>query len=162
MSYNVTPLFQPDGTGMCGQTVVAMAANVSLAEAAAAVGVSTLRQAGTDANDLVRGLRALGLKTGKWVNYLNRTKRLKVLPKFAVISITDNKSKWGHWVLVKDGYVFDPALGWPMPVYVYELAVIEGAYSRNFTAKHLRRRGVQARWEEVIPILSYPKEKPCP
>lgn len=159
MTFTVTPQLQPDGSGMCGQVCVQMAAGVTLAEASAAVGVSALREAGTTADDLVRGLKALGLKTGKWVNYCNRAKRMKRLPKFAIISITDNKSKWGHWVLVKDGFVFDPALGWPMPVHVYELAVIEGAYSRTFRPHHLKHRNVHARWEEVIPILSYPKEK---
>jgi len=160
MTFSVKPLLQPDETGMCGQTCVAMAAGVSLAEASAACGVSVLRVAGTDADDLTRGLRALGLKVGKYVNYLNRKTRLKHLPKFAILSITDTASRWGHWVLLKDGYVFDPAFGWPMPVHVYELAIIEGTYSRKFRGPGHQRRNVKARWEEVIPILSYPKEKP--
>lgn len=161
MSFRVTPLLQPDETGMCGQTVVAMAADVSLTEAANAVGVTVLKVEGTTSDDLTRGLRALGLRVGQYINYRNRRKRLRRLPSFAIMCVS-NRSTWAHWVLLKDGFVFDPALGWPMPVHVYELVAVEGAYSRRYRKKSEKRRNVIAMWEGVLPILSYPGDKSCP
>jgi hypothetical protein len=158
MTFSVKPLLQPDSSGMCGQAVVAMAANVTLDEATAAVGVSTLREAGTDVEDLVRGLRKLGMKVGKCSSFYRRKGKLTRLPEFAVMSVVDNKTMWGHWVLLLNGVVHDPGIGYPLPIQVYESMVIERAFSRRYRRTQDAGKRVRAYWGDVIPILSYPKE----
>lgn len=151
-------VYQPDESGMCGQAVVAMAAGVSLDAATNAVGVSVMRTVGTHYTDLVRGLRRLGVKVGRYVDYTYRKKALVRVPNFAILSIVDG-SAWGHWVLVKDGVVYDPGIGWPLPFWVYETMVVERAYSRRFRAKGHKHKNVRAYWGEVIPIVSRPARK---
>jgi hypothetical protein len=149
----LTMVFQPDSTGMCGEACVAMAAGVTLDEAVRAVGSSVLRQPGTDDRDLIRGLRKLGVKLGPYTNYEDRKSRIVQMPDFAIMSVVDDKTKWGHWVVVKDGVVYDPGIGWPMPTWVYESIVIERAFSRRFMTKGHKHKSVKAYWGEVIPIV---------
>jgi hypothetical protein len=160
MNFGITSLLQPGETGMCGQAVVAMAAGVSLEAATTAIGVSTLREAGTDSTDIVRGLRVLKMKPGKCTSYYRRKGKLKRLPAFAVLSVVDNKTTWGHWVLLKDGFIHDPGIGWPLPIHIYEGMIIERAFSRRYRRVRDAGKRVRAYWGDVIPILHNPKEKP--
>jgi hypothetical protein len=152
---DIVPLFQPDQTGLCGQTVVAMAAGISIDEAVVAVGVSSIMdEGGTYATDLIRGLRKLGVKVGVTRTYPRRPSRrkLRILPKRAILSIADG-TRWGHWVLYWDGFVYDPGIGWPIPIRVYETSIVERAYSRCYDRPQDAAKQVIAYWNEVIPIL---------
>ena len=148
----MTPLLQPDGTPMCGQTCVAMVAGVSLIEASTAIGVSVMKFDGTNADHLIRGLKRLNIKVGRWVDYSTRKKRMVDIPPFAIMSIVNTKNAWGHWVVVKDGFVYDPGIGYPLPVHIFEAFIIERAYSRRFTSAKDKHKSVRAYWGEAIPI----------
>lgn len=152
------PMLQPDQTGMCGQTCVAMIAGCTLPEAALACGTSVLNNEGSSTASLVRGLRRLGVKVGKPYTYKGRKRRVVDWPSFALMSVANNKTNWAHAVVLKDGWVYDPGIGWPLPAHVYEMVIVEMAYSRRFRAKHLKKRAVKAYWSEVIPIVAVPKE----
>lgn len=131
---------------MCGQTCAAIAAGVDLNEATVAVGVTTLRGPGTDTSELTRGLRRLGIKVGDPYPFKNR------FPKFAIVAIDDNKTQWGHWVVIHEGFVYDPGIGYPLPLYVYEDIVIYRAYSRRYLKSKDAHKRVRAKWTTVIPI----------
>lgn len=152
----VQALLQPHLSSMCGQVCVAMAVGCSLEEAAAAVGRSVLRDEGTHETDLIRALKKLGMKVGAFVDLCprkGRTKKLILLPKFAIMGIGDRKTRWGHWVLLRDGVVYDPGIGYPLPVHIYELFIIERAYSRRYPKGRHAHKRVRALWVDYIPIL---------
>ncbi len=153
-------LLQPADTGMCAQVCAAMVANVSLEKAHAAFGNTTLYEEGSHPDDIVRGLAALGVKVGPTIAGYVRKKGKRIptrhIPKFAIAYICDNRSDWSHAVVIKDGFVYDPAFGWPIPLWVYEQAIIEGLYSRRFKEKRDIRKNVYAYWESFTPILEAP------
>lgn len=108
-----TLMLQPDGSSLCGQTCVAMAAGVSLDRAVEAVGHSKFR--GTSTAEIVRGLRALGVPCAEKLKRMARVK--PVLPKRGIVAIhrpngTKRPERW-HWMLTWDGTVFDPGGRWP-------------------------------------------------
>jgi hypothetical protein len=148
------PLLQPDQTGMCGQTCVAMAAGVSIEEASSAIGMSVLGSHGTEASDLARGLRKLGMAVGE-AGPFPKTHRV---PRFAIVAIDDNKTSWGHWVLLHEGFVYDPGIGWPLPVHVYEEFIVRGAYSRRYRRARDAGKRVKAKWGTYLPIYGWRKK----
>jgi hypothetical protein len=154
---DIHPLLQPHDSGVCGQTCVAMAAGVSIDAAVAAVGVSSSNdEGGTFADDMVRGLQKLGVKCGQPTEYGRRgSKRLRQLPERAIMGIDGYQQ---HWVLLWDGFVYDPGIGWPLPVRAYEGFILDMAYSRpHRPPKKNKSRSVRSYWDTAIPI-----EKPPP
>lgn len=151
---NIRPMLQPDGTGLCGQVCVAMVANVSLAEAVTACGTRTLRSSsvGTTTQEVMRGLRKLKVRFGEYRPFPERK-----LPNFAIAEVCDNKTQWGHWVVLKEGFVYDPGIGWPIPVHVYEDSIIERAYSRRYKRTRDAGKRVKGKWGTHIPIYGRSK-----
>ena len=153
-------LLQPDDTGLCAQTCVAMVANVSIEKAHAACGNTALYEAGSMLHEVKRGLRALGVRHGATISGFVHRGRKKVatrdIPKFCIAFVSDNKTAWSHAVVIKDGFVFDPAIGWPIPLWVYESFIIERAYARRFRRRAHRHKNVKAFWDQFLPILKAP------
>lgn len=109
----IRALLQPPDSSLCGQTCVAMAAGVSLAEAIKAVGHDKTR--GTTTAEVVRGLRALGLSCANRAKPVGRVRQ--VLPTRGLVAIhrpegTKKPTRW-HWLLTWDGRMYDPAGRWP-------------------------------------------------
>lgn len=107
-------LIQPEGSGLCGQTCIAMAADVSLDRACDVVGHRKL--GGTTTREVVHALRELGVPCA---SSLKRISRLRpVLPKRCIVAIHRPKEpgrhrgRW-HWMLHWDGRMFDPGDAWP-------------------------------------------------
>jgi len=148
---------QPDGTSMCGQACVATVVGCSLREAVAAIGITTMWDTATSHEDLISGLHKLGIETGKYIDYARRKRHLINLPDFAIMGIDDKSNDWGHWVVLKNGWVLDPGYNWHFPVHIYEEAIIGGAFSRRFSKKRDARKENLAYWGEVIPIIGRKK-----
>lgn len=146
MNRRIRAIVQPPETGMCGQACVAMAAGCSLEEAAHAVGLTVIKEPGTLAPDLVKGLRRLGMRVGVCKTYAYK-KQVSLMPNFAILKIIDEQL-WSHWVLLKGGYIYDPGIGHPIPLWVFESFIIERCYSRGHADKT-----VNVWWGQVIPIL---------
>jgi hypothetical protein len=149
---DVIPLLQPDQTGTCGQTSVLMAVNslgipANLEDAIFACGVSSLcHDGGLFTKDIVRGLNVLGVKTG--VPYGGTVRRrCRTIPKRA-IGIVANRLNWAHAVLLWDGFVYDPGIGYALPLRVYEDFLIQRAFRWL-----VGNRIVRAYWKTFIPIL---------
>lgn len=150
---DLVPLFQPDKTGLCGQTCIAMVAGVTIDEAVQVVRVTSVGDPGTSTEQVIAGLKNFGFRLGKVKSYIKKKKKLEVLPEFAIMSVVDNRTEWGHWVVLKDGFVYDPGIGWPLPVRIYENMLIERAFSRRFSRTRDKHKNVKAYWGEVIPLL---------
>lgn len=108
------PMLQPQGSSLCGQTCVAMAAGVSLESAIEAVGHA--RRRGTYTSELVGGLRALGVECASRLRLVSRLRPL--LPKRAIVSMvvikqSPREARRGHWMLAWDGVIYDPEGMWP-------------------------------------------------
>lgn len=105
-------MLQPEGSELCGQCCVAMAAGVSLSEAVKAVG----HDGGTYTRDVVRAFEKLGVPSAKRCRVLSRTK--PVLPKRAMLVIhrpaKEGRRRYDnwHWLLHWDGEIFDPGGRW--------------------------------------------------
>lgn len=104
-------ILQPEGSSLCGQCCVAMAAGVSLKRAKTAVG----HERGTHTSEVVAALRILGVSCA---DRLRRVRRANpVLPQRAIIAIhrpaSEDRNGRAHWMLHWDGKVFDPGGRWP-------------------------------------------------
>ncbi len=103
---------QPEGSSLCGQCCVAMAAGVSLTKAIEAVGHS--RKRGTHTWEIIPALRKLGINCADRCRRVSRKRPLP--PKRGVVVIHrpkgDKPALW-HWMLVWDGEMFDPSGRWP-------------------------------------------------
>lgn len=104
-------LVQPDGSEVCGQTCVAMAAGVSLPKAVEIVG----HDRGTTTREIVRALRTLGVPCADRLHRLSRIR--PTLPKRAIVAIyrpkEDDRRERAHWMLQWDGTMYDPGNAWP-------------------------------------------------
>jgi hypothetical protein len=150
---DLRPLLQPDMSGTCGQTCVAMVAGVSLDEAFHAVGSTDLRMEGTVPEDIVRGLRKLGWYVGDYQVHGYKKKKLLRLPEFALLCLERTNDRWAHWVVIKGGFVYDPGIGYPLPVRVFEQSILELAYSRVYKRPQDASRRKMAYYAGVLPIL---------
>lgn len=105
-------ILQPDGSSLCGQCCVAMAAGVSLKRAIEAVG----HERGTYTCDVVRALWALGVQCDDRCTRISRKR--PNLPKRGLVAIhrpkEDGKRRERfHWMLTWDGRMYDPGGAWP-------------------------------------------------
>jgi hypothetical protein len=137
-------LVQPIESETCAMASVAMVAGVTLDEAIAAAGMLGPSH-GTHDPEVKRALARLDVRHGEWVSARKGTRR--TIPEFCIATIEDNRSNWAHAVAVLDGFVYDPSIGWPLPLRVYEDFIIDGTY---------RRPTSRARWQAFLPILSEP------
>lgn len=98
---------QPEGTALCGQCCVAMAAGVSLERAIEAVGHR--KQRGTTTGELVRALRFFGVECADCLRRVSRSKPIGPRRGLVVIKRDDAE----HWMLTWDGEIKDPGDRWP-------------------------------------------------
>lgn len=99
------PIRQPEGSEICGQCCVAMAAGVGVKRAIDAVG----KDGATRTRDIIRGLRALGLNCA---DRMRRTAQNRALPPRCIVHICWRR-RYGHWMLYWDGHVYDPGGAYP-------------------------------------------------
>lgn len=111
----------------CGQTCVAMIADVSYEESVAAFG----KKSCTSAKDLIGALRKFGISCADGLT------RIKKQPKtdFCIVLLHFGKEKYTHWVVYKDGLYYDPAesigIGYREPVYETSFLPIYEAVSAD-------------------------------
>lgn len=104
---------QPQGSSLCGQCCVAMAAGVSLTRAKEIIG----HDSGTTTREVITALRALGLNCAD--RMVRPSRQRPNLPARAILAIHRPKNpdekrlaKW-HWMLTWDGVIYDPDNRWP-------------------------------------------------
>jgi hypothetical protein len=105
---------QPEGSSLCGQTCVAMAAEVSLERSIEVFG----SRGGTRTKQVVKALRELGIATVG--DKLIRRKPDEKAPNYGIIKILferlepDGKiHEWSHWALMWGGILHDPGEATP-------------------------------------------------
>ena len=111
----MTSLRQPEDSSLCGQTCVAMIADVSLAAAIAAVG----HRRGTHTKDVIRALRSLDVCCADRLRRISRAR--PVIPQKAIVAIVqyvpraDGKrdQRLAHWMVSWNGVIHDPGGRWP-------------------------------------------------
>ncbi len=106
-------ILQPEGSELCGQACVAMAAGVSLKSAIEAVG----HKHSTSTADIAKALRFFGLTCPDRLVRISRKRPLSTPRAMLVIhrpavQHEGRNSKW-HWMLTWDGKVMDPGGRWP-------------------------------------------------
>lgn len=117
---NIVQLFQSPGSRVCGQTCVAMALGITIAEAIRLVG----RRGGTKGSDLLRGIQAGGgtAIAHKIFRGRSRIRREELmLPTRCIARIRYQGDACAHWILVWNGHIYDP---YPEPrPWKYEVSV---------------------------------------
>jgi hypothetical protein len=104
-------IVQPEGSSLCGQCCVAMAARITLDRA-----IDILGEDGTTTRDLVIALRALRVPCANRPRRISRTK--PAWPSRALLTIHRpadpgvRRHKY-HWMLAWDGHILDPGNAWP-------------------------------------------------
>lgn len=104
---------QPEGSSLCGQCCIAMAAGVSLKRATDAIG----HNGGTRTSEVVKALRKLGIDCAD--RMVRPSRKRPNIPQRAFLAIhrlpnedEKRKAKW-HWLLQWDGKIYDPSEQWP-------------------------------------------------
>lgn len=100
---------QPEGTSLCGQACVAMAAGVSLDRAIRVVGHSKPR--GTHTWEVVKALRNLGVSCSDRCRRISRNR--PEYPSKAILVVRQNGNRLYHWVYYEEGVFYDPEDRWP-------------------------------------------------
>lgn len=106
-------ILQPEGSHLCGQACIAMAAGVSLKRAVESVG----HKRGTHTKDVIAALGALGVECSPRLVRISRKR--PNLPARAIVAIhrpaveNERRSSIWHWMLTWDGKILDPGGRWP-------------------------------------------------
>lgn len=97
---------QPKGTRICGQTVIAELLEWSIPSACMLVG----HKHGTTAQDLRKALAKIQLRLGPTKLVLPYT----TFPPVAIFRVSWwlRRNNW-HWMLYRNGVIYDPAGSWP-------------------------------------------------
>lgn len=107
------PLFQPSGSNLCGQTCVAMIAEVSLQRVCTVMGHSH----STRTREIVTVLRALGIECSDRLQRISKQTRFPArdpLPKRCIVHVVWDKPNGGyhrHWIVYWNGQIFNPDPG---------------------------------------------------
>lgn len=108
----------------CGQTCVAMIANVSPKEVIDIVNEEYKKGKnwawrGTCARQLVKALKRLGIPSRR---KLIKKKEGISLPSLCIVRLTITKERWAHWAVHKNGHILDPYYGkdpnWPKKAHI--------------------------------------------
>lgn len=115
MLSNKMNFLQQPNNKTCGHTCIAMIANTSVEDAIKVID----HNSGTHGTHLIKALNHYGIKnSGKSIRIKDNETRL---PNFAIVRIQHDKSEkelrrrlkqkqwYGHWIVVKDGFVYDPS-----------------------------------------------------
>lgn len=100
---------QPEGSSLCGQCCVAMAAGVSLDRACQAVG----HRNATTTKNIILALAQLGIPCASRMKRVSRNR--PTLPARCLVAIHGPayKPRRWHWLLQWDGKMLDPGGCWP-------------------------------------------------
>jgi hypothetical protein len=122
---------QPRGSYCCGSAAVAMVAGVPLDSAIQAVGT----RGRSSAAQLKRGLARLGVATGD-VQALVSPGWVPWVPTVVARIRWRAPRKRGHWVVIHQGQVYDPAVRRPTPLLAYCTALLlSGRFTLFFTVE---------------------------
>ena len=101
----ITKLTQPEGTNLCGQTIIAMLGNISIQEAVKIMGKTGC----TGTKDVIQALRKLKFRIGS--DRLLRIPKNWSKPELCIVHIGYGKHWKKHWTLWngKEGCFYDPA-----------------------------------------------------
>lgn len=106
-------VLQPEGSGLCGQSCVAMVAGISLQRAIMAVGHESTR--GTTTREIVEALVAVNINCSGRLRRVSRSR--PALPARAIVAIhrppSEKRNGRWHWMLTWDGQMYDPGGCWP-------------------------------------------------
>jgi hypothetical protein len=120
-------IHQPPGSSLCGHCCVAMVLGITLEETIKRIGYVR----GTKAKELALVLRIGGVACkSRRIRYTPR----KALPKRALLALSrrSNRRKF-HWVLLWDGWVYDPEFCAPWLLTQY-LSFFDGADNADLTS----------------------------
>lgn len=106
---NLRLIRQPEGSSLCGQCCLAMAAGVPLETALRAIGHR--RASGTTTADLVAGLARLGISSQSRCRRISRA--TPAYPPRSLLVVRNGTGKRYHWMLHWDGIIYDPSGRWP-------------------------------------------------
>jgi hypothetical protein len=113
-------LFQPDGN-TCGQTCLAWLLGVSVEEVVTAMQWHD----GVRDYDWARALDVFGWRYGFETSF----PKMSPLPRMALVTVGSTKvgerRKRTHAVALKDGYIFDPEIGVPIPIVGYRNGILD-------------------------------------
>ena len=98
----IPKLTQPEGSNLCGQTIVAMLAGISLKEAISA----TNSKGCTNTGDVISALKKYGFRFGS--ERLLRIPKNWERPNLCIVHLRFGKHWRGHFTLWNDGYFYDP------------------------------------------------------
>ncbi len=95
---------QPKNSKCCGQACIAMIAGISLEESIKVFG----HNKATRTIDLIKALKKLKFKTEtkRLQRYKNGTFPIEGV---AIVKLSYKTQRQGHWIVEKDGKVFDPS-----------------------------------------------------
>lgn len=99
----ISHIFQPEGSNLCGQACVAMLAGVSLEEATQTVGKSGL----TLTRDVRQALEKYGFVLGPTI----RVSKKATMKDLCLCTIHYTDSENTHWTIYNEGVYYDPAYG---------------------------------------------------
>ena len=96
---------QPEGTNLCGQTIVAMLGNISIQEAIEIIG----KKGNTNTKQIIEALRKIKIKI--FSERLLRITPVNPKSKLCIVKLTFEKSNKSHWALWvgKEECFYDPA-----------------------------------------------------
>ncbi len=97
----INHIFQPSGSSLCGQTCVAMIAEVSLEESIEAFGG---KNGGTRTKDVVTALQKLGIQCDEKL-----TRFKGILPDVSIVKLHFDDVTGTHWTLWCNGRFYDPS-----------------------------------------------------
>jgi len=98
-------ILQPDGSALCGQCCIAMAAGVSLRTVVNVCGESP-EGMGTD--EVRRGLLHFGIPTARRMHPVKDRGLGRMNTGRAILHTKQSGAKCGHWSLLWDGAILDP------------------------------------------------------
>jgi hypothetical protein len=110
-SNDIRLVTQPDGSSLCGQCCVAMAAGVTLDRAIEALGHRKDR--GTDTREVVAALRSLGVGCADRCKRVSRQRPVFPAKAFLAVNKPGVITPRCHWMLTWDGKIYDPSNAWP-------------------------------------------------
>lgn len=146
----LTCQLQPWDSGTCTFAAISMVAGIPLDLAISASNMRACSNGVALWRDVKSVLKAFGVLYGGI-----KSGSSKKIPNFCIAFMSDRvisrdfcEDEWAHCVTILDGFVYDPSIGWPMPLRVYEDFILKRAY----TTKANR----EARWTSFLPILSAP------
>ena len=150
----LTSLLQPPDSTICGPVAVAMATGVSVDVAVAAFGVTM--SDGASIPEIVGALEKLGYVTERVIR-TRGNRKIRRIPSFCIAIMDHKDTRYLHSVAIEDGFVYDPGIGYPFPLHVYEDYIMYSASYASWRKVRDEIKVIPARWRAFIPIVKPPQ-----